>query len=189
MIRETIGLSDEIKRKIEKLYKSGIQKPTLIIHNIRSAGLKEPNKRQISNYLTQVKKKFGGPAVVSLGDLAYLCDSLSGIPESDDEPFVLKHDIQIDDAIAENHQFRFLVTTKRLLTLLEYSSTLHTDATYKLIWQGFPVLVVGTSDRAKKFHAIGIAVTSAETEQDFVFLFEAIKVDFSKMAKYLFHKS
>lgn len=53
--------------------------------------------------------------------------------------------------------------------------SINADATYKLIWQGFPVLVLGTTDMEKKFHFIGIAVCKSETEDDFAFAFNAIK--------------
>lgn len=52
---------------------------------------------------------------------------------------------------------------------------IHCDATYKCIWQGFPVLVVGTTDMFRKFHAFGVAVCTHETTIDFEFLFDAVK--------------
>ena len=44
-----------------------------------------------------------------------------------------------------------------------------------LIWQGFPVLVIGSSDRDKKFHPLGMAVTTSEAEEDFEFIFKALQ--------------
>lgn len=55
------------------------------------------------------------------------------------------------------------------------------DATYKLVWQGFPFLVVGTVDRAKKFHPLAFALTSTESELDFKFLFVAMKSTIEKL--------
>lgn len=49
------------------------------------------------------------------------------------------------------------------------------DATYKLTFEGFPVLTVGTTDRHRAFHPFGIAITSDEQEADFAFMFKAIK--------------
>ena len=51
---------------------------------------------------------------------------------------------------------------------------LQTDATYKLTWQGYPVLLVGTSDADKVFHPFALAVTKGETTTDFTFLFQAL---------------
>ncbi len=55
------------------------------------------------------------------------------------------------------------------------STHIHADATYKLIWQGFPVLVVGTTDYDKAFHPFGLAVSSNEKTEDFEFMFKALK--------------
>jgi len=49
-----------------------------------------------------------------------------------------------------------------------------TDAPYKLTWQGYPILLVGTSDAAKVFHTYAAAVTKRETAADFKFLFRAL---------------
>lgn len=43
------------------------------------------------------------------------------------------------------------------------------------MWQGFPVLVVGTTDQNRKFHLIGLAVTQYEQAEDYAFLFESAK--------------
>lgn len=48
-------------------------------------------------------------------------------------------------------------------------------------WQGFPVLVVGTTDRNKSFHPIGIAVCENEKTDDFSFMFKAIQIGLEKI--------
>jgi MULE transposase domain len=55
------------------------------------------------------------------------------------------------------------------------------DATYKLIWQGFPVLVLGTVDKTRQFQHIAISVTSNEQAADFQFLFQSIKLGVSEI--------
>jgi hypothetical protein len=77
---------------------------------------------------------------ISLGKLVSYCEENAKIPENEDEAFVLRH--KIDDE--KDIKFNFLVTTKRLLSNASDSKVLLCDATYKLVWQGFPVLVVGT---------------------------------------------
>lgn len=52
---------------------------------------------------------------------------------------------------------------------------LHADATYKLIWQGFPVLVCGTTDMGRHFHQFGVGVCVNEKQEDFAFMFNTIK--------------
>ena len=80
-------------------------------------------------------------------------------------------DYMTDDD-TEDGLFRFVATSKNLLKLaIQNDLIIHADATYKLIWQGFPVLVIGTSDRDKVFHIIAVAVCSNERTADFEFLF------------------
>lgn len=52
---------------------------------------------------------------------------------------------------------------------------IHTDATYKLVWQGYPVLQIGTTDLHRKFHPFGLAVCTHETQADFKFIFGSLK--------------
>ena len=58
------------------------------------------------------------------------------------------------------------------------------DATYKLIWQGYPVLLVGTTDRAKKFHPFGLSVTVKEEAADFAFIFRSLKNTIAKICEF-----
>jgi len=48
------------------------------------------------------------------------------------------------------------------------------------MWNGFPVLLVGTSDKNRKFFPIGLAVTSSETTADFAFIFESLKKSYTE---------
>ena len=67
------------------------------------------------------------------------------------------------------------MTTKRLSLIANKSSKIHADATYKLNWQGFPVLIVGTTDSDRKFHPIGLSVCIEEKQKDFEFIFKVIR--------------
>lgn len=49
------------------------------------------------------------------------------------------------------------------------------DATYKLVWQGYPVYVVGTTDRNQVFHPCGLGVCANETASDYQFIFQSLK--------------
>mgnify|MGYP002790673476 FL=1 len=51
---------------------------------------------------------------------------------------------------------------------------IHADATYKLTWQGFPILVCGTTDSNRKFHPFGITVCTNEKTEDFKFMFRSL---------------
>lgn len=50
------------------------------------------------------------------------------------------------------------------------------DSTYKLNWNGFPLTILGTVDRNKKFHPIAFACTTNETADDYASVFNAVKV-------------
>ena len=62
-----------------------------------------------------------------------------------------------------------------MLSNVKKTNHICADATYKLTIVGAPVLIVGTTDKAKVFHPFGIAVTSSETAIDFKFIFKAVK--------------
>ena len=67
-------------------------------------------------------------------------------------------------------------TRKILIKLAEINKTyLCTEATYKLIWQGFPVPIVGTTDKAKKFLPFWLAVCMKEESADFAFIFSSLR--------------
>jgi hypothetical protein len=71
---------------------------------------------------------------------------------------------------------RIFFTTKRLLLITTNNNHyICADATYKLIWQGYPVHIVGTTDRAKKFHPFGLLICINEKEEDFKFMFQSVK--------------
>lgn len=99
----------------------------------------------------------------------WLQDESASYPDGETEPFVLSYEIFSES------EFRFVVTTKQLWKLAINCPIIHADATYKLIWQGFPVFVVGKTDLHRAFHPFGIGVCTTETAKDFEFIFAAIK--------------
>ena len=97
----------------------------------------------------------------------------------DDDEYDDDEDALTDDQ--ESSMFRIFISTKRLLRMAVNAEKLHADATYKLVWQGFPILIIGTSDYDRHFHIIGIAICTNEKTSDFKFLFESINVGLRKM--------
>ena len=71
--------------------------------------------------------------------------------------------------------FYLFFTTKRLLENTKKSKHICADATYKLLHYGFPVLIVGTTDKNKTFHPFGVALCCNEKEEAFMFIFQSIK--------------
>lgn len=49
------------------------------------------------------------------------------------------------------------------------------DSTYKLNWNEFPLTILGTVNRHKKFHPIAFACTTNETADDYAFVFDAVR--------------
>jgi hypothetical protein len=82
---------------------------------------------------------------------------LDNIDDEVDENDV--YDDEIDCNIAlELMKFRVFISSKRLLQMASKANVIQTDATYKLIWNGFPVIIIGTSDMNNVFHPFGIAI-------------------------------
>jgi hypothetical protein len=60
------------------------------------------------------------------------------------------------------------------LRLAVLSNKKHADATYKLVYEGSPVLLNGNTDLDRHFHSFGISVCSNEKTADFVFIFKTL---------------
>ena len=165
------GICQETKEEINKLFALHL-KPKAILNSLKKIqGMKLPSKKQLNNYLSDRRRVVYGSPSISLGELqAWLIEN-SKIPFDEHEPYVIAYHVYE----GETPTFRFAISTKSLLKLTTLATNIHADATYKLIWQGFPVLLVGTTDKTKKFHPICIAVTTNERKQDFEMLFKALR--------------
>ncbi len=62
-----------------------------------------------------------------------------------------------------------------MLSFCDNTTYIQADATYKISLNGFPLLVLGTSDADRHFHPFGVALCSTEKQQDFAFAFNTIK--------------
>jgi MULE transposase domain/SWIM zinc finger len=76
-----------------------------------------------------------------------------------------------------NGQLALILLYRSLQRLKNEASVLHIDATYKLLWHGYPVLVAGFSDLNAVFHPTHVAVCKSEATEDFKFMFTAMKTD------------
>lgn len=170
--RSDYGISNEVKSEINKLFDLHM-KPKAILNSLRRVeGIKVPTIKQLNNYLSDRRRIKYGSSTISLGELERWILDHSNIPENIHEVFVISYYI----FEGEPPTFRFVLSTKHLLQLAAYSAkNIHADATYKLIWQGFPVLIVGTTDKERKFHPICLGVCSSERQDDFQILFTGLK--------------
>lgn len=117
------------------------------------------------------------------GLTAFFADN-SDVPEDPDTAFIL--DYLVNDVEKEpnlqhynENELKFVgfLTTKRLLShcLGAKVKIIHADTTYKLLWEDFPVHVLGITDHKKSFHLIGIGISTNETSEMYEFCFNAIK--------------
>lgn len=130
-----------------------------------------PTSRQI-HYLLAKHREKETPPIISIGELVEWCEGKSAIPEDQDEAFVLAEQ---HSKHKQNMYFRFVLSTIRLLQNAANVTNICVDATYKLNWCGFPLLLLGTIDLNKSFHLIAIACCSNEKQADFSFLFQTVR--------------
>ncbi|KAB0800466.1 hypothetical protein PPYR_06206 [Photinus pyralis] len=165
-------ISNEVKEEIKSLFNFDSKiKPKKVLDILIKKQIALPSKTQLNNYLSSLRKVKYGSNVMSLGELENFCLENAKVPDDVDAAFVVSYQVGYE----EQPFFRFFVSTKNLLKLSCDAHHIHADATYKLVWQGFPVLLLGTTDRDRIFHIFGLAVCSKEQTEKFVFLFKAIK--------------
>lgn len=129
-----------------------------------------PTIRQIRHIIqsTQNKKI---PSTFSYGELVEWLKTETAIPDDLDEAFVINWTFN-----EKNDSFAFVLSTRRLLINVADKTNLSSDGTYKILWQDFPLIVVGFLDRQKHFHVVAVVVTSNERRAEYRFVFQSIKM-------------
>lgn len=166
-------LSEGVKEAVKSLYKLNVTKPKMVTVNLVKQGFDPPPKPLLTNFLKKLNDEKYGKDQIHCGTLEKWLQDTTPLPESDVQPFILSYEMNYDDE--KNIDFRFVATTKLLLKNAIGSNRFHADATYKIIWQGFPVLVVGITDKHRAFHPVAVAVCTTEQEKDFTFIFASVK--------------
>lgn len=171
--------SDEMKVFITGLFKCGTTKIADVLRHIEYARdtnklfENEPNpKNKQIEYMLRKFRDAETPRMVKIGDLMSWCDANKEIPADENKAFVIGSE---SSTIESNLRFGFVLSTLFLLSLLKDKKKICIDATYKLNWLGFPLMVLGTVDRAKRFHPLIYACCSHEATIDFEFIFKSIK--------------
>jgi hypothetical protein len=181
-----VGLPDNVRDIAERCCSNFIFTPKDIISEIRRnvAPSDEPDKmrQKIVTFVQSYKKKNFGTATPTLAELADFAAKHLVEPENIDaapvdEAIVLGFEAPDEVDELGNPFFRLVISSKRLLQHVPPSDfkQIQADATYKLMWQGFPVLVFGSSDANKRLHPVCIAVCAHEREDDFRFAFESLQ--------------
>lgn len=163
----------EVQEEMKRLFENNVTKPKAMKVNLVKNGFDLPPAAKFATYLKKLNDEKYGEEKINFGSLEKWLQENSPLPENDTTPFVLSYEINDDDP--SNVDFRYFVTTKKNMKLAAESEQIHVDCTYKIIWQGFPVLVIGISDLHRSFHPIGAAVCRSETTKDFAFIFTAVQ--------------
>lgn len=169
--RDDYGINAQTKNEINKLFDLHLKPKAILAALQKIYGIKLPTKMQLNNYLSDRRRVKFGHHTIHLGELEKWIHDHETIPEDEDEPFVMKYWILESDQPI----FRFVLTTRKLLKLACSIDILHADATYKLIWQGFPVLIIGTTNKNRKFYPLCLGVSTNEQEEDFEMMFSGLK--------------
>lgn len=166
-------ISGAVEAEIRKMFEQK-QKPKSILYELVRQKLTPPSKPMLTTFLAKLRREKFGSQKLQYGSLETWLKENIDIPLSDDQPFVISYDVNVNDEKPEASTFRFFVSTKRILRNAIGCRLIHCDATYKLIWQGFPVLTLGTTDSDRKFHPFGACVSTNERSEDFAFLFQSL---------------
>lgn len=162
----------EIKEMIIELFNLRVTAPLNIIYALRIKGLVNvPKQRQITNFLSRYRCKNIRKPSISYFEIEKWCKSNLEIPDNPNKLFVLRNQVKSGDS----PYIRITASTKYLLELgtnnIDFCCT---DATYKLIYQGHPVIIVGHVDKARRFHPISLSITTTEKNEDFTYIFDSI---------------
>ena len=166
------GIPEITKSEIKKLYENGVKKPNLILRSLANFNVPIPSKKQLNNLLAYYKKTKYGLFTISIGQLKDFAEKHMIIPEDQDCFYVGNYDINHCDDSNEM-TMRIFFTSKRLIALTNKCTHVATDPIYKLVWQGYPVIMIGSTDMDKQFHPFGLAICMKERKEDFVFCLKA----------------
>lgn len=167
------GLCEKAKEEIKKFLDLGI-KPKKMIEKLRDEGLEGVQRTQVYAFVSKARRDRLGPATINLSDLEAWCADNTARPTEADDAYVFAHEFAENDGAGEV-SFKLSISTPRLLQNAASARHLAIDATYKLNWQGFPVLIVGTTDSDRHFHPLSISICSNERMESFQFILESLK--------------
>ena len=118
----------------------------LKVHNAMDAKGNFPTISQINTkknymYRTKVIEKL---VMMDTADLEIEIQKISKEPEDPHEAYVANYNIDNTDVVSGKPRFTITFTTKHLLSRIN-GRLIHDDATYKMIWAGYPVFTQGVS--------------------------------------------
>lgn len=150
-------VSEKIKQEIIRLRALKYFPKTILYMLLQNPEMQPvPTQNQINYIIKKCDKEKNGNPTITLLELRDFLESMSQIPDDEDESFVLRYELpDLENEDEDNNWFRFILTTKRLIEFAAKTIFFHADGTYKITYHGFPILVIGTSDKQNHFHLIG----------------------------------
>lgn len=128
-------------------------------------------------------REYGSLADVTLDSLREATLRHRVVPISLDEGYVI--DAYFDERDEDNGKFCIVWSTKRMSTAY-IGDVIYSDCTYKCVWNGYPITMMGFSDKSRKFHPILLAVSTSETHVEFSFILKAwLRVNPSRDPRFL----
>ena len=151
--------------------------PERIVMKLERHGLPVPSRRALYNKIAYIRRTLiKDSSKFSTKDLRDWAETLSGSIDEDAALVIGQH---IEDSAAEDGvpSFQVTLSTRRLVQLLGKTRhwPLHIDGTYKLTWQGFPVLISGITDVQHRFHPVSLSLVSHEGTNAYLEVFTAQK--------------
>lgn len=165
-------IPENTKNEIKNMYNLGVTSRKRIINNLLLRKIELPNDRKLVSFLKELKTEKLGDRNINLIVLKKWLEDNLIIPIDKTQPFVVNFTASLNE---KNPGFRFFISTKQLLALAIKAPHVHADGTYKLTWQGYPVIQIGTSDMHRSFHPFGLGVCTSEKSKDYGFIFESVK--------------
>lgn len=135
----------------KELYLRGFQTPLRINTQLRLESRQEIPTTKLGNILKKIRLELESAPTISIGEMKKFCQENAPhlLPPHDinelDWPTVQKFFINESGELV----FRIMFSSKRLLQLLTTAQNINIDGTYKLNYNGFPLIVIGTSDDAR----------------------------------------
>jgi len=125
-------------------------------------GLRQPTQLQLYNKIATVKKKLSpSENILNTFQLRQKISECVDIPESEVKGYIPYWEI-IDENEKEEPRFCVVFSTVKNQRKLNSSRILQSDATYRINWMGFPMIVIGTSSSTGKFSALSAVIASNE---------------------------
>ena len=140
----------------------------------------EPSKTQLNNKIQYERRRVQATsnimttralreAIKAFNDKADLDEF--GLPADEKTPYVIAYNV---DDETDDVEFYVIFTTRKISKRIENDGNVHVDATYRINWQDYPLLIYGVTEPTGKFHPSGVMLASNEKASTWSNLFKAL---------------